>query len=280
MTRLKWSLALLSLGFGVPFAHAGPFSYPDFSSTAGLQLNGSAFVTPGGPGSVLRLTPSAPGQGGSAFTTTAESLGGLASFSTYFQFRLSNSGGIGDEDGQGADGIVFVVQTVSNNVGSTGGGIGYQGIGHSLGIEFDTYHNSEPDGNHVGIDTNGAIDSGPSVHEPTRFNNGDVWNAWVDYDGSTGLLEVRWSQSSVRPVAAGISGIYDLPTILGQNNAFLGFTAATGSGYNDQDILDWQFRDSYNPIDTAAPEPASIISLAGGVICLFGYGRRRKAATV
>ena len=33
----------------------------------------------------------------------------------------------------------------------------------------------------------------------------------------------------------------NLPGILDTNNAFVGFTAATGSGYNDQDILNWQF---------------------------------------
>ena len=36
----------------------------------------------------------------------------------------------------------------------------------------------------------------------------------------------------------------NLPGILDTNNAFVGFTAATGTGYNDQDILNWQFNQS------------------------------------
>src|SRR5262249_16825981 len=70
------------------------FIYSNFNSvnsTSGgqtLQLNGNAGLT----GGVLRLTPSSFSQSGSAFTTNAISLGNNASFSTYFQFRLSNSG--------------------------------------------------------------------------------------------------------------------------------------------------------------------------------------------
>jgi Legume lectin domain len=261
------------------------FLYADFSSvnstTGGqtLQLNGSTFLTGvGPPANELRLTPSAPSQGGSAFTTSAISLGGMASFSTYFQFRLNNSGGIGDGDGQGADGIVFVVQTVSNNVGSAGGGIGYLGINNSVGVEFDTYNNAEISGNHVGIDENGGLQDFGAVNEPTRFNNGAIWNAWVDYDGVAQQLEVRWSLNPVRPAASMLTlGGVDLPTILGSNNAFVGFTAGTGSGYNDQDILDWQFNQEFAPI--GAPEPATCGLACLSLIGLAGYRLRQRRKT-
>ncbi|MEO7762506.1 MAG: hypothetical protein ABIS68_11425 [Casimicrobiaceae bacterium] len=41
---------------------------------------------------------------------------------------------MGDSDGAGADGIVFVVQPVSSTVGGGGGGIGYFGIPTSLAV--------------------------------------------------------------------------------------------------------------------------------------------------
>src|SRR4030095_1052781 len=112
-------------------------TYNDFSSTAGLQLNGAAAQV----GNALRLVPSVLNSGGSAFTPSQVPLGGLNSFSTYFQFRITDPQGIVDEDGSGADGLVFVVQTQNNNVGGAGGGIGYAGITPSVGIEFDTYNN-------------------------------------------------------------------------------------------------------------------------------------------
>ena len=196
-----------------------------------LTLNGNAAQV----GNVLRLTPAVATQSGSAFTDNLVPLGGLASFSTYFQFQITNSGGITDEDGAGADGIVFVVQTQNNTAGGAGGGIGYQGITPSVGIEFDTYNNGvpagDPNGNHVGVDINGSVASTVTAIEPVRFNDGNVWNAWVDYDGNLNNLEVRWSQSVTRPILPQLASNVNLAAVLGQNNAYLGFTAGTGSAF-------------------------------------------------
>ena len=73
---------------------------------SGLPLNGASAVV----GNVLRLTPSSPFVSGSTFSTNTVSLTSDSSFSNFFTFRMSNTGGISDEDGQGADGIVFTLQ--------------------------------------------------------------------------------------------------------------------------------------------------------------------------
>lgn len=62
--------------------------YPNFSSVAGLTLNGNAAQV----GSVLRVTPAINGQSGSAFSTSTVSLASGASFSTHFQFRFTSPG--------------------------------------------------------------------------------------------------------------------------------------------------------------------------------------------
>jgi len=278
-------LTLVALFFGASSTRAD-FVYNDFSSTSGLHLNGNATTGAVAPasGTVLKLTAPNFFQAGSAFTTNLTPLSNQASFSTYFQFQMPNAGGIGDEDGAGADGIVFVVQTVSNNVGASGGGIGYQGIGHSLGIEIDTYNNGAPgdlDGNHVGVDLNGDINSVVQAHEPTRFNNGQIWNMWVDYNGTTDALDINWSQSTSRPalpqLAFSLQPYGGLVGVLGQSSAYVGFTAATGSGYEDQDIVDWQFRQEFNPI--GAPEPGTFTLVGVGILGLCGSAwRRRKSA--
>ena len=41
---------------------------------------------------------------------------------------------------------MFVLQTVSSNVGGVGGGMGYVGIPNSVGIEFDNWNNGAGDG--------------------------------------------------------------------------------------------------------------------------------------
>lgn len=82
----------MALTFGVSaHAFAATISYNNFSSTAGLQLNGNAAAaTDGNSRSVLSVTPSLGGQSGSAFSTSAVNLGSNVSFSTKFSFNFNN----------------------------------------------------------------------------------------------------------------------------------------------------------------------------------------------
>jgi hypothetical protein len=239
------------LGLLLPAANAATvLNFPDFSNVSGLQLNGNAAQV----GNALRIVPSATFKSGSFFSTTPVTLTSSVSFSTFFSFRISSvPNTFGDGDGPGADGLAFVVQTNSNSVGSVGGGIGYSGISNSLGIEFDTYDNSlgsgDPNGNHVAINTGGNLSSPLGVQTvANRLNDGNLWYAWVDYDGNTDNLEVRLGNSATRPASALLSTNVDLTTVLGSTNAFVGFTSATGSGYGNHDIVSWEFRDDYSPV--------------------------------
>jgi hypothetical protein len=283
--NLKFPLtALLVSAAGVTLPAFGQITISDFSTASGLQLNGSAAIV----GPALRLTPATTGQAGSAFSTSPVTLAANVSFSSFFTFSITNSGGISDGDGVGADGLVFVVQTNSNNVGSSGGGIGYTGIPNSLGVEFDTYDNGpasgDPDGNHVNFDFGGSFSStATAVSIPTRMNDGGIWSAWVDYDGTTNTLELRLLEgSTVRPTTALLTENVNLATVLGSTNAFVGFTSGTGSAFGDHDILSWEFRDTFNPIVTppgtgAVPEP-STYGVFGAALLLgaIAWGRRRK----
>jgi hypothetical protein len=271
-TRLL-TLAVLAAGVAQA-AGAQTISYPDFSSTAGLQINGNASQQ----GNKLRLTPATYYQGGSAFSQTTVPLASNASFSTVFSFEILGRGGLDN----GADGLTFTVQTNANNVGGVGGGIGYQGLANSVAVEFDTYNNGEFGGsNHVGINTNGnmsSIVSSPFL--PIDFDNAATWWAWVDYDGSTQQMDVRWAQSSSRPAAAMLSAAgLNLATILGNSNVYVGFTAGTGAGYGEHNITSWNFVNTFQnggaPLPTVTPEPASIVLMATG-LGLVGLGVRRK----
>ena len=231
-------------------------AYPDFCDLTDFTLNGSA-ATIGNPvltggTCVLRLTNNLT-QSGSAFLTNAISLASDASFSAYFTFQITNNMGIVDSaDGiQGADGLVFVVQTVSSSAGGSGGGIGYQGIPNSVGIEFDTWFNApwdDGDGNHAGIDLNGNIDSIIQVHVSPHFNDGAIWHAWVDYDGASDALSVSVNTTAVRPLSPTFGAIVDLPTVLGATDAYVGFTSGTGAAGGFHDIRSLVFNNSYVPI--------------------------------
>jgi hypothetical protein len=271
-------LAAIAMTAGI--ASAQVFTYPNFSDVSGLKLNGSAAQN----GNKLTLTPALENQGGSAFSLNTISLAANASFSSFFAFDIQNRGGLGN----GADGLVFTVQTNSNSVGGVGGGLGYQGIPNSVGVEFDTFDNGEPGGsNHVGIDDNGSVSSLVSTAELTPdFDNAATWFAWVDYNGATQRLSVRWASTAVRPSAEMLGATLDLPTILGATNVFAGFTAATGAGWGQHNIDEWSFVDSFqpggapNPSLTATPEPGSMILATTGLGLVGVIVRRRRKNTV
>jgi hypothetical protein len=279
------AIASVAAVFGsAPALATTVFNFANFNNCTTLQVNGNAACT----GGVLRVTPANFGQSGSAFSTTLIPLGAGAQFSTFFSFNINGSGGSSDGDGLGADGIVFVVQPVSSSVGGAGGGIGYQGIPTSLGVEFDTWNNGsgagDPDGNHVGIDLNGSVFSVLTAGVSPRLNNATTWYAWIDYDGTT--LTLRLSQTASRPATPTLSYAVNLATILGTTSAYVGFTSGTGAAFANHDILTWQFDNAFAPIGgpptLAAPIPtptmsdAALLTLALMTLAAGWLGLRRR----
>ena len=199
-------------------------------------------------------------QAGSAFSQTIIPLGAGNAFSTYFAFQITGSGGASDTDGLGADGFTFAVQPNAATAGGVGGGIGYAGIANSVAVEFDTWFNpgTDPDGNHVGIDLNGSVVSVVTAPVGTRMNNGAIWYAWIDYNGTT--LELRLSQTPARPSAPTLSQAVNLVTVLGTTQAYVGFTSGTGAAFGNHDILTWQFDNAFNPIGAVAATPVPTLS--------------------
>jgi len=228
------------------------FKYDSFSNDGRFIMNGSTAVV----GNKLRLTPAINDQWGTAFNKDRVSLRDERSFSTYFTFEISNGGGYSVG---WADGIVFTVQTYSNTAGQAGGGMGYQGIQQSVGIEFDTWNNGphqyEPSDNHVAVNLNGAIEATNSsvvnVDKNTlNMKNGTI-HVWVDFDGLNKTIEVRMNKNNNTRPADPIIQKKDLnlTQILSSDNVYVGFTAATGGAYQNHEIKSWYFTNGYDPID-------------------------------
>ncbi len=151
---------------------------------------------------------------------------------------------LGDIPG-GADGIAFVLQPVSTLVGSTGGGLGYEGITPSLAMPIDTYNNGAGQGDivadHVAIMANGSIDhnsidnlAGPEIALVSGANIEDgLWHVMrVSWNPTTMVVDF-YVDGSLRTTYTGdvITNIFG-----GDPNVFWGFTGSTGGLNNRQEF--------------------------------------------
>lgn len=273
---MRLCVCVAGLAVGVGAGAQDEIIFNGFSDTTGLAINADASVASTSDGDVLRLTRARSGESGSAFSQEQVD---ASNFSTFFQFRISDPGGsvFDNNDEPGADGLVFVVQPISNSLGTGGQGIGYAGIGTSIGVEFDTWGNNannDPSQSHVGIIRDGSVqhDAGANTGLPTanvtgpELDDGDLWSAWIDYDGAN--LEVRLSLTDTRPIQALLSAELDLIDIMGQDTAFVGFTSGTGAAWANHDIVNWRYT-------RFVPAPATGVLMASGLV--VAAGRRRRA---
>ncbi len=204
-------------------------------SQAQYSVNGSAVQN---TCRCYTLTPNITTQFGAVWNNNKINLN--QSFDFTFQVFL------GCTDGNGADGIAFVLQKTSTTIGTTGtggGSMGYLGINPAVGVTLDTYQNTSPDNDpfydHIAIQLNGNTNhlSANTITPPTPIsatnNNVEdclnhnlrvVWNAttknMIVYFDAQQRLSV--TNDFVNTVFAGDSLVY------------WGFTGATGGLSNEQ----------------------------------------------
>lgn len=211
----------------------------------GLQLAGSAHMD----GTTLRLTDAVRHEAGAAWLSGRQAISG--GFESTFQFRISGSGGLGG----GADGLAFVLQNSGPQaLGGRGSGGGFAlgedassgaGIAQSVAIFFDTFRNEEigdRSNNFVTICTAGTPSQmrwppprlASSRKLPVNLKNGKAHEARVVYDPP--LLTVYLDGRQVLRSTADLS-----TAAASDGTVWAGFTASTGEGYENHDILSWSF---------------------------------------
>ena len=156
---------------------------------------------------------------------------------------------LGCKDGDGADGIVFILQPISTSIGTSGGGMGYEGVQPSVGIALDTWPNFEyndPLYDHISIQANGVINHNSDLAGPVPIS---ASSENVE-DCKWHVLRITWD-ADTKNLQAYFDGVLrvekkiDLVSTIFNNNpsVYWGFTGATGGSVNLQ-----QFCTALNPI--------------------------------
>jgi hypothetical protein len=223
-------------------------NYPTGFDAVGMSLNrGSAMV-----GNRVRLTDGKAQEARSAFFTTPVN---VQQFYTSFDIQLTNPN---------ADGMTFTIQGNSAQaVGSPGQGLGYtpdptyptaSQIGtDSLAIKFDLYNNEGEGPDSTGLYLNGAVPTVPAINLSTtgiNLHSGDIFNVQLAYDGTT-LTEVIIDTATL----ASVTETYpvNIPSVVGANSAYVGFTAGSGGAGAVQDVLNWTYSGAYSAPVTGVP---------------------------
>ncbi len=186
------------------------------------------------------LTPAEKSKSGSVWQQTKINL------NDPFDFKFNVY--LGCLDATGADGIVFMLQPLSTNLGTYGGGLGFQGVAPSIGIALDTWQNFEdndPAYDHISIQANGVIKHGNDLAGPIPASASS--DNIEDCNWHT--LRITWDPSS-HTINSYFDGIFrlsskiDMVADIFKNDpmVYWGFSAATGGSFNVQ-----KFCTSLNP---------------------------------
>ncbi|HML16034.1 MAG TPA: L-type lectin-domain containing protein [Bryobacteraceae bacterium] len=221
-----------------------------------MELAGDAAIS----GKALRLTPARVRMVGAAWLADKQQIS--TGFETSFEFRLTHQGG------GGADGFAFVLQNSGPHAiagrGSAGGfamGDGHgdplsPAIPSSIAIFFDTYQNldsGDPSGNYIAVCSTGRPENmrwppsrlAVAPRLPVKMKDRKTHSARIVFRPP--ILSVFLDRAEVLSAPVDLSLVADAA-----GEAYAGFTASTGDGFQNHDILTWSF--------TAGPPKADVSS--------------------
>jgi len=222
--------------------------FDNFASVQGLQLVGDASVQE----TAMRLTSASASLSGAVWAVRKQTVG--SGFDTTFRFRLTDQGGLGN----GADGFAFVVQNSGPNaLGGRGSAGGFavadrsnhheKGIPWSIAVFFDTFRNEnehDPSSNYIAFRAHGrpnkmrwpAARLAFTPELPVDLKDGRIHTARIRFRPPVLSVFIEGMEKPVLEAAVDFSVVTDR-----QGAAWVGFTASTGAGYENHDILSWSF---------------------------------------
>jgi hypothetical protein len=233
-----------------------------FSANCGVVTCGYAYLS----GSTIRLTDTvnSAATGAAWFSAPVN----IQTFSTAFTLQF-NSGASGN-------GMCYVIQSnpqayskPSNAIGWSGGptvvgnsetALGYGGMGsgtsvgilNSIAIAFDLY--AAP--NSVGLYTNGATPAGSQITMTgITLNSGHAMNVSLSYTGTTLSFSIT---DTVTGAHFTHNFTIDIPSTVGANTAYVGFTGGTGGATAVQQVQSWTYTASPGQAPAVPAPPTNL----------------------
>jgi hypothetical protein len=228
-----------------------------FTDASALTLNSPAALD----GTRIRLTSAADVVAASSAFLTAQP--DIQAFTSDFTVQFTDAL---------ADGVTFCIQTDPRGAGTTGfagGELGYGSITPSVGVKLDLF-NSGGLASTTGVYTNGVTPDQPEFDmsgSGVVLDNGHPYMVHLNYQKpSLTMLVVDANDPSANYLA---KFNIDIPATVGGTNAFVGFTAGTGTLTATQEILNWNYFSIPATVPFAPFTPTASI-FAGG-FQLTGY---------
>ena len=197
-----------------------------FTASSGMAMNGTTQLS----GTGLMLTNGGQYQAASTWYSTPVS---VQSFTTTFTFQLTNAV---------ADGFTFAIQNNNSTiVGPTSGNLGYGYIPSSVAIKFDLYNNQGEGSDSTGLFTNGTPPMTPAVDMTSsgvNLHSGDTMAVQLVYNGTTLTMTIT---DTVTKASFTTKWTINIPSTIGSNTAYVGFTGGTGYSTAVQKILTWTY---------------------------------------
>jgi Legume lectin domain/Chitobiase/beta-hexosaminidase C-terminal domain len=239
-------------------------NFPSGFSAGNLITVGFAYLS----GPTIRLSDTTNNTSGAAWFPIPVN---ITSFSTAFTLQWGSSG----------QGMCFVIQnnpppyaTASNAinwsggptaVGACSGALGYGGMNayngtsgtsygllNSIAIAFDQYAVA----NSVGLYTNGATPTGSQIPTGLTFSNGHSFNVLLSYSGNTLTLSMT---DTVTGAKFTHNFTIDIPSTVGANTAYVGFTGGTGGAASVQAVQSWTYATSPGQTTAVPAAPTNLI---------------------
>jgi len=206
----------------------------------GMNLLGYAKLN----GSSLELTDGGRGEAAAAWYQVEAN---IDSFVTDFSFQITPG------TNPTADGFTFTMQgNNSTALGQSGSGLGFAGIPSSVAVKFDLYSNNGEGFDSTGLYLNGVTPTTPAVdmsNSGVDLHSGHTFHAHLTYDGTTLVLTLTDTTTNA---AFSTSWPVNIPTTVGGDAAYIGFTAATGGSTAIQNIQAWTYSSGGGGTPTAS----------------------------